>query len=169
MKWIIGAVALFLVGCGGNNGSANNGTPPPPFDPAPLVGTYSGNWHNVTFNTTGTAVLKVTADTVAHTMTIIVTLGGNVFGGNAPPPQTITGPYTTSGLAINQTSQVFGNMVVNIDSQGNVKGSGSNVPGGTVSSVQFKGQFLPKSMNIGYTANLVSGGSATGTLSATKP
>ena len=162
-------VYSFPSGCGGSNGSPTNAAPPPPFDPTPLTGTYSGTWHNTTFNTSGTSMMVVTADTAAHTMTIVVTLGGNVFGGNAPPPQTLTGPYTASGLNINQTSQVFGNLSVTIDSSGNVNGQGTNVPGGRVSSVSFSGQFLPKSMNVGYKANLVGGGSATGTMVATKP
>lgn len=155
-----------ITGCFGSG--SENGGPPKPFDPTVFVGTYNGTWHNQTFNTSGPMKFVVTDDTMAKTMAIVVTLGGNVFGGQAPPPFTLTGNYTSAGFTMDQQTNNFGRLHVTIDGNGNMNGTGTNIPGGVVSSVSFSGLMSATQFQGNYTANLSSGSTANGTMTATK-
>lgn len=70
------------------------------FDPEDFAGTWTGQWRNLTFNSQGSASLTIQVDPVAWTMQFSLDLGGNVFGGSDPPPQSATGTYSKEGLAI---------------------------------------------------------------------
>ncbi|MES1147155.1 MAG: hypothetical protein ABUL49_00205 [bacterium] len=166
-RTVLSAVILSCVlsGCGGSGTTVI-----PDFDPAKVSGTYSGSWHNLTFGTTGSADLTATADTVAKTASLTLTLGGNVFGSPGAAPLTITGSYSGSSYSGTASSNTtFGNVTLTIDGNGNIIGQATNIPGGTVSSMTFQGSVSGKTITLNYTVVLVAGGTASGTVVVTRP
>ena len=138
-------------------------------DPAVLAGNWSGLWHNLTFDSQGSIAMAISVNTTAHTFSVLVTLGGNVFGGTAPPPQTFNGSYTPGGSGtFTQDSPAFGHVTATIGADGSVTGSITNLPNPGLSSVTFTGTMTSTTINISYTINFSAGGSATGTATLTK-
>lgn len=167
--WKVAFPAVAIVVLSGCLGSSSS-TPAPAFDPTPIVGTYTGNWHNLTFGTTGTGNLVFAANTTAKTATVDLTLTGNVFGAPSPSPLHLDGSYTGSKYTGSATGNAtFGNVTLSIDSNGNISGTAASVPGGTVSSMTFSGSVVGKTVTLNYTVTLVAGGTANGTFTATKP
>jgi hypothetical protein len=135
--------------------------------PAAFAGNWSGQWNNTTFSTTGPASMVVNIDTAAQTFQTTLTLGGNVFGGSAPPPQNFSGSLSTSGISISQSSPVFGNVTATIGADGTVTGSLTNVPNASISRVDFTGAATPATITINYTITFSAsggGGKATGVM-----
>lgn len=131
------------------------------------AGNWSGQWVNTTFSTTGPASMVVTVDTSAHTFQTVVTLGGNVLGGSAPPPQTLGGPYNASGVTINTNGTAFGNISATISSSGAIVGSGTSVPNPNISRLDFTGTATPTLITVNYTITFsaaAGGGTAVGVM-----
>ncbi len=134
---------------------------------AALAGNWSGQWNNNTFSTTGPASMAVSVNTAAQTFQATITLGGNVFGGSAPPPQTFSGSYGASGITFTQSSPVFGNVTATIGPDGTITGSATNVPSASVSRVDFTGTATATTITINYTITFTpgaGGGQATGVM-----
>ena len=135
--------------------------------PAAFAGNWSGQWNNNTFSTTGPASMVVSVNTVAQTLQATVTLGGNVLGGSAPPPQTFSGSYGGAGVTITQSSPVFGNVTATIAPDGTITGSATNIPNASISRVDFTGTATPATITINYTITFsaaAGGGRATGVM-----
>lgn len=133
-----------------------------------LAGNWTGSWHNTTFDTSGPASLAMTVNSSAKTYSATITLGGNVFGGSAPPPQTFAGSYSsTTGVTYSGSSPVFGDIAFTISPTGAINGSLTNVPSPNVSGVTFSGAVTPTTMTVNYTATLKAGGTASGVLTLT--
>ena len=126
--------------------------------PDAFVGTWTGNWVNNTFSTSGPASMVVTVDTASQTVSVTVTLGGNVLGGTAPPPQTFTGSYATGSVVFSIVSAVFGNINATINSSGILSGSATNLPNPNISRVDFNGTVTPLQITINYTVTFAGGG-----------
>jgi hypothetical protein len=140
-------------------------------DPAALAGTWSGTWHNIFFDTNGPITMAISVDTGAHTFSVLVTLGGNVFGGSPPPPQTFVGSYTPGGSGtFTQDSPVFGHVTATIAADGSLTGSITGLPSPQISRVDFTGTITSTTMNINYTitGSPSNPGTATGTVTLTK-
>jgi len=127
------------------------------------VGNWAGSWHNNTFGTSGPATLAVALDPTGTQMTWTIAVQGNVFGGAAPPPETFTGTVTVGGITLSGTSVSFGQLQLNIDPNGVVTGSGTNVNSPNVSGFIFSGNWTAGGFSLTYTASLTAGGTATGT------
>lgn len=139
-------------------------------DPADLAGDWSGTWDNASFDTQGPATMTVSVDTAAHTFSVLLTFGGNVFGGSPPPPQTFNGSYTPGGSGtFTQDSPFFGHVTLTIGADGSVTGSMTNLSDPGISRVDFTGAISSTQVNIDYTISFsAGGGSAVGTVSMTK-
>lgn len=155
-----------LAGCSGSGGGTAA-----TFDPAPWVGTYNGTWQNTTFATTGNSTLTIAADTNAQTMTITLAMTGNVFGAGTPTDLVLSGDYTSTQLTANTAAHhpTYGDVTLTVDGNGNVSGTGTNITGGSVSSMTYTGTISGTSATINYTVQLTGGGTAQGVVNVTKP
>jgi hypothetical protein len=144
-------------------------------DPVALVamfaGKYSGTWKNTTFGSTGAAALDVSVDRTAKTVSITITLGGNVFGAPAPAPETLTAPIAASGLTV--TSKTFGQMTVTAVPDGagwKVSATAADVPSARIKSFTTTGTVTnPASLQLTYTVGFRdSTPAAQGTISLTR-
>jgi len=159
------------------SGFAMSPVPPSSTGPSPagdlasqIAGNWTGTWNNATFQSTGSAALAIATDTTAKTFSATLTLGGNVFGGSAPPPQTFSGSYTTgAGVTFTGHDSLFGDITFTLTPAGVLSGSATNVPGTTVSAVTFSGTASAHAITILYTVTLKAGGSASGVVTLTKP
>jgi hypothetical protein len=135
--------------------------------PESFAGNWTGGWVNNTFGSSGPASAVVTVNTANQTFSATITLGGNVFGVGAPPPQTFTGSYSPGGITFSQTSPVFGNVNATITPDGAITGSGTNIPNPNISRMDFTGTMNPQKITINYTITFspaAGGGTATGVL-----
>lgn len=133
-----------------------------------IIGTYSGSWTNQTYNTKGPATFKIT-DSSAGVLSITVTLGGNVFGGSAPPPFTVQANLNSQGATLSGGTTTFGIVQSSISANGTIQGTITSIPSNTgISSAGFSGTISNAAININYTINFTSGQNATGTLTATR-
>ncbi len=104
-------------------------------------GPWTGAWTNQTSGTSGNINLMLTVNTVAQTMTIALKVDGPAYGRSGPLTDTITGAYSpTTGANFTTTSSIFGNITFLWPPTGVISGSAVNVPGGTVSRVDFIGE-----------------------------
>jgi hypothetical protein len=157
------------------SGFEMNAVPPSSTGPAPagdlasqLAGNWIGTWNNNTFGSSGSAALAIVVNTSVKTYAVTLTLGGNVFGGTAPPPQTFSGSYSTaSGATFTGHDSLFGDITFTITPAGVVTGSATNVPSSNVSAVSFSGTASATTITINYTVTLKPSGTATGVVTLT--
>ncbi len=137
---------------------------------AVLSGNWAGGWRNNTFGTSGSATMTLGSDTIGQTFQATLDLNGSVFGLGDPPPQTFNGTYTpASGATINVTSPVFGTLAATVSPAGQISGSLTGVPGGSISRVDLTGTATPTVITINYTITFAGGGgTATGVLTLNK-
>jgi len=171
----IGSIALIglVVGaCGGGGSSsqapaattaASTPTAPPAAtqgaaattDPLAVVsqfeGTYTGTWTNTTFGSTGPASISVALDRATGTITLTLTLGGNVFGQPSPAPETLTATITP-GQPVAFTSKTFGPTTVDFDPATKALTFTSNdVPSARVKTFVAKATIAdPKTIDLTY-------------------
>jgi hypothetical protein len=133
-----------------------------------LAGNWIGTWNNTTFGSSGSAALAIVVNTSAKTYAVTLTLGGNVFGGSAPPAQTFSGSYTTaSGATFTGHDSLFGDITFSITPAGVITGSATNVPSSNVSAVSFNGTASATTITINYSVTLKPSGTAAGTVTLT--
>jgi len=186
--------AASLAACGGDGGGA---TPAPTATPVPtatptavassaaatanplalaaaaLNGHSTGTWHNDTFGSSGSLATDVLIDPAAQTVAVKVTLGGNVFGAAAPPPQSFTGKIAPAasggGFTITGTSAFFGPYTITMTPDGKFTLNCPSVPGGHVSTLTVTGTITdPKNVTLNYVVKLSGGSSASGTATLAK-
>jgi hypothetical protein len=135
-----------------------------PSNVAKGAGNWSGTWRNTAFASTGTITMVVSADTVAQTVTVVLDVNGNVFGGADPPSETLNGTYSpTTGGSFSGRSAVFGNVTMTVSPSGQISGSATQVPPSFVSRLDFTGTATTSQINISYTVTFTAGGTANGT------
>ena len=135
---------------------------------ADYAGSWAGSWRNNTFGSSGPATLAVSMNSAGTQMSWTIAVQGNVFGGAAPPPETFLGTVSANRITLSGNSVSFGQLVLNIDQNGVVTGSGTNVNSPNVSRFDFTGTWTRAGFNLSYTATLTSGGTATGSFAMTK-
>ncbi len=145
---------------------------PRPATTAPLPAfedaTFTGTWTNQTFGSTGNATMAVKVDRTALTMSVTLTLTGNVFGAPAPAPETFTLPLSATGASMTGKSKTFGDVTGSIKADGTVTFKGDNVPGGRVKSIDGTGTWTTSAINLNYNVALTDGSSAKGVVSLKK-
>jgi hypothetical protein len=138
--------------------------PMDPFD----VFRYAGTWNNTTFGSSGSAKATLAAERASALIAVTLDLGGNVFGGTAPGPQTIHGTVSASGASLSDTTPLFGPITAVVSPLGLIGGTAPSVPGPNVSALSFNGTINPGvSVNLNYTATLRPSGTAMGTVTMT--
>jgi hypothetical protein len=138
---------------------------------ARFAGHYKGTWNNLTFGSAGPITLTLTVGGnggVGSPVKVDLVLGGTVFGGNAPSPQTFTGSIQPSGLSFSGTSGFFGHLTWHVATNGVLTATGPQVPGGRVSSFSAAGAFTATSVSLTYRVVLVGGSVAHGAIRATR-
>jgi len=130
---------------------------------AGFAGHFVGSWNDATFATTGSMTWDINADPAARTVTIVVAVGGNFFGGSGGTTETIELTHLAQG-AISGHSAAFGDVAGTVTPAGTLTIALTNVPGGVVSSCAVTGTFSnAETISILYTVTFVAGGTATGT------
>jgi len=117
------------------------------FDPAWLVGTWTGLWYNTTFASQGDATFTVAWTPDNQTLSITVDLDGNVFGGADPPPENFKAKFGRNGFTFSGASQSFGFVSVDISPDGTVSGSLSQTGGG-IERVNVAGNVGPGTVTL---------------------
>lgn len=180
---LVALAALLMFGCGGggtSNGAAQPTPTPVPATPTPsptadplavaalFEGVYSGTWNNTTFGTSGPAKFENHLDRSAGTMATTLTLGGNVFGSPAPPPETFTYKLGAAATTFKTRSATFGDVTVTFNPP-SFKIDGANITSPNVSAFSAQGTITdPRTISLDYTATLRAGGTANGKATLTK-
>ena len=174
-------LALVLsLACGGPSTSAKHAAatptptprPTPSFDIAALAaafaGTYNGSWSNQTSGGSGSVTAVITLDRANLTLAATVTVGGNVFGGPPPAPETFSGKLGELGsLGFSGHSPTFGDFTVTSTGPAFVMRA-QNVPGGRVDHFEADGLLTGTTINCTYKLFLKDGTTADGVCALAK-
>jgi len=136
-----------------------------------FAGTYVGNWEDTTFSSGGPISVAITiggTGGIGSPVVVTFSLGGDVFGGSAPPPQTFTGMVEPSGLSFSGTSTFFGNVNWQLTTNGAFTATGTDVPGGNVSSFSASGSIATNELSAAFHISLLDGMTANGQMNASK-
>jgi len=136
-----------------------------------FAGTYAGTWNDTTFGSSGPITVAITiggTGAIGSPVVLKFSLGGDVFGGSAPPPQTFTGMVGPSGLSFSGTSTFFGNVNWQLTTNGAFTATGADVPGGNVSSFAASGSIAANELSATFHISLLDGMTANGQMSASK-
>ncbi|TMC13198.1 MAG: hypothetical protein E6J29_07205 [Chloroflexi bacterium] len=167
---------LLLAACGGHPAArhaVSTPTPTPSSSPsidigalaAAFAGTYAGSWTNNTFGSGGSVTAVVGFDRATETVTATITVGGNVFGGPPPPPETFSGKLGNLGsLGFTGHSPTFGDFTVTSTGPTFVM-KAQNVPGGRVDHFEADGLLTGTAINCTYKLFLKDGTTADGVCS----
>lgn len=138
-------------------------------DVATYAGNWSGTWTNATFASTGTTSIVIGAGAVANQLTLSHSGTGTVLGGSGAPLETRSNvPYSASAFTLTTVSTTFGNVTLNVDSNGNITGSGTSVPNAAIARWDCTGTITATQIRINFTVAFTAGGTATGTISVNK-
>ncbi|HAX82373.1 MAG TPA: hypothetical protein DCY40_07400 [Actinobacteria bacterium] len=127
------------------------------------AGTYAGEWHNTTFDSSGTIAVDFGVDPATARATLVLDLGGNVFGAADPDPLhaefdlTAAGPYAGN-------DPLFGDYTVAIDGAGHLTVIAPAVPGAGGLELTLEGDFADGE----FTGAYVIAGLAEGTFTASR-
>lgn len=111
---------------------------------------YDGQWHNLTFNSTGAA--RATVTTTLPNVSVSFDLDGNVFGGLNPAPLVLSGIASPDGSVaftpINGHA-TYGDVTASTSALGVLTAACANVPG-QVSTVLLTGTTSPALIDLTY-------------------
>ncbi|HEX5630510.1 MAG TPA: hypothetical protein VFY15_02520 [Acidimicrobiia bacterium] len=93
-----------------------------------LAGDYTGEWHNLTFGSTGSIAATLTVDQGGGFALLTIDLGGNVFGASDPDPFLVELDLVTGG-PYSGTSDLLGDYTVEVQPDGHVVITAPDVPG----------------------------------------
>ncbi len=113
-----------------------------------ISGTYTGQWHNTTFNSNGSISATVTVDATTASATISMDLGGNVFGGSDPAPLTAVIDLNGSGPFAG-SDPLFGDFTIEY-SDGHLTFTAPAVPGLGGKTMTVDGDFAGDSFSGTY-------------------
>jgi hypothetical protein len=134
---------------------------------ADWAGSFTGTWTNTTFSSTGGVSLTNAVDVPSNTATVTIDLGGGVFGGSDPAPETFTAPMTPNGFQVTTTSTLFGDWTLTITPDGALSIRAPNVPSAFIATFSMDGTFTPGSGYSGtYEVGFPTGTPAVGIWSA---
>jgi hypothetical protein len=174
------AAILLLSACGGGSTPAAKPSPSPTPTPAPsptidlgalaaaFAGTYTGTWTNTTFSTNGSIKAVIGYDPASQTVTANLTVGGNVFGGPAPPPETFSGMLGQLGsLGFSGHSPTFGDFTVTTTGPLFVM-KASNIPAARIDHFEADGTLTGTAIGGTYKVFLKDGSIADGIFSLSR-
>ncbi|GAC1654843.1 MAG: hypothetical protein NVS9B1_06720 [Candidatus Dormibacteraceae bacterium] len=182
---LAGVALLFvLVACGGGQASTpapvKQVTPAATAVPSPapttdiaalaalFAGTYRGSWTNKTFGSTGPVEAVITLDRSTLTVQAVVTIGGNVFGGAAPAPETFTGKLGGVGaLGFSGHSPTFGDFTITANGPLFTM-KAINIPNPRIDHLEANGTLTGTSIDSTYKVFFKDGTTADGTATMAK-
>jgi hypothetical protein len=136
------------------------------------AGTYTGEWTNTTFGSTGSIEWGMTIDEGAGALVLDVDLGGNVFGAADPEPEQFTLPFADLAASMGETtieSDTFGTLQATVGEDGTIEVRGDDVPGDRIASIVVTGSFTPDGGDLDYVIEFEGGGDpAEGTVTFAK-
>jgi len=127
------------------------------------AGTYTGEWNNTTFGSSGSIDIEFGVDAATALATLVLDLGGNVFGVGDPDPLqaefdlNAAGPYSGN-------DPLFGDYTVDIDEAGHLSVVAAAVPGVGGLELTLEGDFTAGE----FAGTYVIAGLADGTFVATR-
>jgi len=126
-----------------------------------LVGRYVGTWTNITFGSTGKAVIIIQISGTNATLTF--DMDGFVFGYIDPPVISMPGTVVGNTIVIdNHGVGIFGDIKGSIDgTTGAFQTTLTNVPGGFIQDVTNIGSITNGVINVNYTVDFPGAPSAT--------
>jgi hypothetical protein len=126
-----------------------------------MVGRYVGAWTNITFGSTGKAVIIIGISGTNSTLTF--DMDGFVFGYIDPPAITMPGTVVGNTMLIdNHGVGIFGDIKGSIDgTTGAFQTSLTNVPGGFITQVTNVGLITNGIINVNYTVDFPGAPSST--------
>ncbi len=168
MKRIVCGIGLLVAVAGCNSGSGS--VTAAPFSGAAYNGTYSGQWNNATFASTGAAKIIVAANDATKSGNVRWDFDGNVLGQGNPAEENFDVTYSEDGLTFGGTSPSFGNLTMTIGRDGTVNGVANN-PNALITKVTFTGHATSSAISLNYQVQFSAaggGGTANGTVNLTK-
>jgi hypothetical protein len=134
-----------------------------------FAGTYTGTWKNTTFGSSGSIKVEVAVDPSAKTAKVTTTLGGNVFGAPAPPPETVTIQLASlqPGQPATITSPLFGQLTLSVKEDGTIVADSPDVPSAAITTFHAELHQTATGLDGTYRVALASGTTANGTLTLT--
>jgi hypothetical protein len=175
-------VLLVLSSCGGGSSSAGKPSPSPSPTPTPrptatidlgalalaFAGSYNGTWTNTTVGSRGTVLAVIAFDPATQTVTANLTVGGNVFGGPPPPPETFAGKLGDLGsLGFSGHSPTFGDFTVTTTGPTFVM-KAQNVPNARIDHFEADGLLTGTTISGTYKVFFKDGTTADGVFSLSK-
>lgn len=133
-----------------------------------IQGTWTGEWNNTTFGSTGPIEGEITVDEVAMELIVNSDVGGNVFGASDPDPEMLTLPLVVGDHT--GSSPVFGDWTLTINEDGTFSMVSVNMPA-LPDGAQFTmtGALTDAGITGDYLVDFGDGGSpAEGTITITK-
>lgn len=155
------------------------GTPPPsagttggPGDYeefSPLAGEWNGTWTNQTFGSSGDVTLAIVVNQ-DDTATMIMDVGGLVFGLLDPDPVTLSGTYNATSMNFTGESDFFGFFAVSIDESNNFSLLAPSVLAPGIASLELNGTVNKDAGTLSgsYTIKKENGSSAVGVINFSK-
>ncbi len=132
------------------------------------AGSWSGNWTNTTFGSTGTTTLGIAVDTNAKTVSLTSSSTGNVLGQGGVAQQSRMSAYDDTGFQLSTTVSPYGDVTLTVDGQGAITASGANVPAAGIDSWTANGTITTTVIQLSFTVNFTGGGTAVGTITINK-
>lgn len=130
-----------------------------------FAGSYTGQWNNTTFSTSGGAFASMAGVASTQTAFFELTLTGPVFGGSNPPPTVLAGPISAGAVSLTGNSTLFGPVSLTIAADGTMTFTANSVPGPLVATFTINGTAHPDKITGNYTITFKAGGNpANGTL-----
>ncbi len=148
--------------------AAASAADPTLFAPSQAAGTYLGSWFNQTFFSNGPAATTVTINPATGAATVTVDLGGNVFGGSDPPPETFSFMLSPGGGTFQTNSPIFGTTTTMVDARGRFWSDSPNVPAPGIDRFTASGIISAEQMLAGYTVFFPGGTTAEGMIRLVK-
>ena len=134
------------------------------FDPDSLVGTYTGQWTNTTFGSTGAASLEVTFNAANSTMQFVLDLDGYVGGLSDPDPRTLNGTYNNNGATIDSSGGSEGDLLLTWGSDAAIQYEVTNITTPGFNTQGGSGTGTASTIMMDYFVEFTTGDSAFGTV-----
>jgi len=128
---------------------------------AALEGTYTGEWVNTTFGSTGPIELTIEVDEAAQFAILTLDLGGTVFGGSDPDPVVYEVDLVGSPSDFDNSDDLFGDSSATFDADGGFSLTAPSVPGVGGLEMTIEGQFTETGAEGTYTITGLADGTFT--------
>lgn len=187
--WLIGALVLLVVSCGGEAATTSATSAAAPASPTTTVGPTSttedpvayrltlatilagewvGEWQNATSGDRGAVLIGVRVDTAGRTATITIDLGGDAFGQPDPAPFAFVVDLSAAPpYAVN--TALLGPVTFRMTDTGSFTLEAAEVPAEGVAWAQVTGEARSESVEADYTVGLADGSTAEGRVVLGRP